>query len=142
MDPTVTSPQHNLETKSAGVSRVSEVQVTVFMVMIATTSGGRPTMTRSEIARRKRQMNRRIRELVAIRRATLSLSEQVRFEGTALNRLSTQDNVGSVAVTQLPAGRSRNAAPFPQIAPPRRLRPAPPFAGTSAPSTQRNPVCP
>ena len=31
-------------------------------------------MTRTEIARRKRQMNRRIRELVAIRRATMSFS--------------------------------------------------------------------
>jgi hypothetical protein len=103
-------------------------------------------MTRSEIARRKRQMNRRIRELVAIRRATMS------FTTPAPNRVATPAT--STATTALPvtpappagvAIRQRvnaRTSLFPQIAPPRQLKASAPRAPLNATKAPLPPVCP
>jgi hypothetical protein len=103
-------------------------------------------MTRSEIARRKRQMNRRIRELVAIRRATMS------FAAPATTRVATPaTNTAPTAVPVTPAPpvgvaiRQRvnaRTSLFPQIAPPRQLKASAPHSPLSATKAPQPPVCP
>jgi hypothetical protein len=105
-------------------------------------------MTRSEIARRKRQMNRRIRELVAIRRATMSFAAaaSVRVPTAAPTTTATTTRPVQPAVTTGPVAiRERvtaRASPFPQIAPPRQVKPSPTRSPLNAARPTMPPVCP
>src|SRR5690349_9228957 len=96
--------------------------------------GGRSRMTRNEIARRRRQMHRRIRELVAIRRAGISYAAalaQAALPATAATAVDCAGTAPQVApvvpAAQLavarPLGRSRR--PYAQVQPPRQAKPTP-----------------
>ena len=109
-------------------------------------------MTRSELARRKRQMNRRIRELVAIRRATMSFSGSA-FSAPATTRVaapaaSTATAVAPVtpaatqAVVAIRERLNTRTSLFPQIAPPRQLKASAPRSPLSAAKAPMPPVCP
>ena len=90
-------------------------------------------MTRNEVARRRRQMHRRIRELVAIRRAGISYAAalaQAALPSTAgagadPTRTAPQAApvvaAAQVAVAR-PLGQSRR--PYAQVQPPRQAKPS------------------
>ena len=103
-------------------------------------------MTRSEIARRKRQMNRRIRELVAIRRATMSFAAPapvhvpiVPASAATVRPAPPPAPAGPVAIRERTTTRSLL---FPQIAPPRQVKPSAPRSPLSSAKSTLPPVCP
>jgi hypothetical protein len=106
-------------------------------------------MTRSELARRKRQMNRRIRELVAIRRATMSFSAPAPVRVAAPAATANAPASAARPVTPAPqagvAIRSRvnaRTSLFPQISPPRQLKASAPRSPLSPAKAPLPPVCP
>ena len=104
-------------------------------------------MTRSEIARRKRQMNRRIRELVAIRRATMSFAAPVttRVTAPAASPATAALPVTPAATQAVVAIRERvnmRMSLFPQIAPPRQVKASAPRSPLNAAKGPLPPVCP
>jgi hypothetical protein len=103
-------------------------------------------MTRSEIARRKRQMNRRIRELLAVRRATMSFAAQgaTRVATPATNAAPTPVPVTPVPQTGVAIRQRVNARTslYPQIAPQRHVRASAPRSPLSAAKAPLPPVCP
>ena len=104
-------------------------------------------MTRSEIARRKRQMNRRIRELVAVRRATMSFAAPatIRVAAPAVSTAPAPLPVTPAATQAVVAIRERvnmRMSLFPQIAPPRQLKASAPRSPLNAAKAQAPPACP
>jgi hypothetical protein len=102
-------------------------------------------MNKNEMARRKRQMNRRIREIVAIRRASLSLDAPAPVSTSPMSTPAVSTPAVSTpdaAVVPIHVQQTR-IVPYAQITPAPRLKPTIAAAAMATRTkSQAAPVCP